>query len=74
MYKKKISKYKWHGPQSSSKLFVTLAVIFIWKRLVTISPLKTQRLLTLTTRSTENVLISKYIKSLNQFLYIKMIK
>ena len=74
MYKKKISKYKWHSRQSSSKLFVTLAVIFIWKRLVTISPLKTQSLLTLTIRSTENVLISKYIKSLNQFLSIKMIK
>ena len=33
MYNKKIGKCKLHGPRTWCKLFVTLAVIFTWKRL-----------------------------------------
>ena len=33
MYKKKIATCKEHGPQSWCQLFVTLTVIFIWKKL-----------------------------------------
>ena len=32
MFKKKIGKCKYHGPRSWCELFVTLALIFIWKK------------------------------------------
>ena len=40
MYKKKLGKCKWHRSQSCCKLFVTLAMIFIWKRLTYASVVK----------------------------------